>query len=41
MHVVTYDADKYSSLGEAVTGDNSLAVFGTLYRVRLNNATLS
>ncbi len=37
MHIVTYDSEKHGTLGEAVDGDNSLAVIGTLFKVCTNN----
>lgn len=37
MHVVTYNSERYTNLGDAVKGHNSLAVFGTWYKVRCQN----
>ena len=33
MHIVTYDTSRYATLGEAVTGDDSLAVLGVMFEV--------
>lgn len=37
MHIVTYDSEKYSTLGEAVGTKNGIAVFGVLFKKGKHN----